>query len=115
MFENTNNEDAIPATLVEGEAVISAEYIEKNKEAIEELVEKYKEASQPKETPKPQETKKKSELPVAIHSTRNVTWEGVGKVYIGYNIVTPENADKWLTRNHTRLATPQEVAKEFGL
>lgn len=52
---------------------------------------------------------------VAVHSTRNVTWNGVGKVYTGYNIVTQEQADKWLTRDHIRLATPQEVAKEFGL
>ena len=52
---------------------------------------------------------------VAIHSTRNVAWNGVGKVSTGYNIVTKEQADKWLTRNHVRLATPEEVAKEFGL
>lgn len=51
---------------------------------------------------------------VAIHSTKNVTWSGVGKVYRGYNIVTKEAAEKWLTRNHTRPATPEEVAKEFG-
>lgn len=51
---------------------------------------------------------------VAIHSTRNVTWQGVGKVYIGYNIVSKAAADQWLTRSHTRLATPEEVAKEFG-
>jgi hypothetical protein len=51
---------------------------------------------------------------VAIHSTRNVTWSEVGKVYRGYNIVTKEQADRWLTRDHTRLATPEEVAKEFN-
>jgi hypothetical protein len=38
----------------------------------------------------------------------------VGKVYRGYNIVTKEQADKWLTRDHIRLATPEEVAQEFG-
>jgi type IV secretion system protein VirD4 len=62
--------------------------------------------------------KKKAEAPVsekiAIHSTKNVTWQGVGKVYRGYNIVTQEAADQWLTRSHTRLATPEEVAREFG-
>ncbi len=57
---------------------------------------------------------KKSNKTVAIHSTKNVSWSGVGKVYRGYNIVTPEQADKWLTRSHVRLATPEEVAKEFG-
>jgi len=52
---------------------------------------------------------------VAIHSSKNATWSGVGSVYRGYNIVLPENAEKWLTRNHIRPATPEEVAKEFGL
>ena len=51
---------------------------------------------------------------VALYSTKNVNWEGVGKVYKGYNIVTPENSDKWLTRSHIRLATPEEVKKAFG-
>lgn len=51
---------------------------------------------------------------VAVHSTKNVSWPGVGKVYRGYNIVTKDQADKWLTRGHIRLATPEEVAQEFG-
>lgn len=58
--------------------------------------------------------KTKAELEkVAIYSSKNVTWNGVGKVYRGYNIVTKEAADKWLTRDHTRVATPEEVAGEF--
>lgn len=51
---------------------------------------------------------------VAIFSTRNVSWTGVGKVVTGYNIVKESEAKKWLTRSHVRLATPDEVAKEFG-
>jgi hypothetical protein len=51
---------------------------------------------------------------VAIYSTKNVTWSEVGKVYRGYNIVDKDAAEKWLTRPHTRIATPEEVAKEFG-
>lgn len=51
---------------------------------------------------------------VALHSTKNVTWNGVGKVYRGYNIVDQETANKWLTRDHIRIATPEEVAREFG-
>lgn len=58
--------------------------------------------------------KAKSEDTVAILSTRNVTWNGVGKVYRGYNIVSKEAAEKWLTRDHCRIATPEEVAKGFG-
>ena len=52
---------------------------------------------------------------VAIYSTKNVVWEGVGKVSKGYNIVTKAQAEKWLTIKHVRLATPEEVAQEFGL
>jgi hypothetical protein len=51
---------------------------------------------------------------VALHSTKNVTWPEVGKVYRGYNIVEKDAAEKWLTRSHIRTATPEEVAKEFG-
>jgi hypothetical protein len=69
----------------------------------------------PKESKKPA---KKSSAPkkdtVALYSTKNVTWPGVGKVYRGYNIVEKDAAEKWLTRSHIRTATPEEVAKEFG-
>jgi hypothetical protein len=64
--------------------------------------------------PKPAKVATKVQETVAIHSTKNVTWQGVGKVFIGYNIVTKEASAQWLKRGHTRLATPEEVAKEFG-
>jgi hypothetical protein len=51
---------------------------------------------------------------VAIHSTKNVRWAEVGSVSRGYNIVTKAQADKWLTRSHVRIATPEEVKKAFG-
>jgi hypothetical protein len=51
---------------------------------------------------------------VAIHSTKNVSWPGVGKILKGYNIVTKANAEKWLNRSHVRSATPEEVARSFG-
>ena len=69
----------------------------------------------PKESRKPSNklpTEKKET--VALYSTKNVTWSEVGKVYRGYNIVEKDAADKWLTRSHIRVATPEEVAKEFG-
>jgi|688.fasta_scaffold1519692_1 hypothetical protein len=59
--------------------------------------------------------KKTAEKTVALLSTRNVSWNGVGKVEVGYNIVTEEQAEKWLTRNHITLATPEDVAKGYGL
>lgn len=64
--------------------------------------------------PAPAKKKETTEEKVAVFSTKNVTWAEVGKVYRGYNIVTKEAADKWLTRDHIRIATPEEVAKEFG-
>jgi hypothetical protein len=70
--------------------------------------------SEPKPVKKAAAKKPAKEDTVAIHSTRNVTWEGVGKVYRGYNIVTKEAAEQWQTRSHIRIATPEEVAKEFG-
>jgi hypothetical protein len=51
---------------------------------------------------------------VAIHSTRNVVWPGVGNVEKGYNIVSEEVAEKWLTRSHIRQAAPEEISQEFG-
>lgn len=52
---------------------------------------------------------------VAIHSTRNMHWEGVGKISKGFNIVSKEAADKWLTKGNIRIADPKEVAKGYGL
>jgi hypothetical protein len=61
-------------------------------------------------------TKPSSDLSekVAIHSTKSVRWEEVGAITKGYNIVTQAQADKWLTRGHVRIATPEEVQKAFG-
>lgn len=67
-----------------------------------------------KTKPKKAPAAKKIET-IAIHSTRNVNWQNVGKVEKGYNIKTKDEAEQWLTRNHIRLATPEEVAREFGV
>lgn len=72
-------------------------------------------ASVTKANKKPKAVEGKEVEKVAVYSSKNVTWTGVGKVYVGFNIVTKDQADKWLTRSHTRLATPDEVAKEFGV
>jgi hypothetical protein len=59
--------------------------------------------------------KKKEVEKVALHSTKNVSWPGVGKISKGYNIVNADKAESWLTRDHVRTAAPEEVAREFGL
>jgi hypothetical protein len=52
---------------------------------------------------------------IPIHSQKNMHWNGVGSIKSGYNIVTKEAADKWLTRKGVRKATAEEVASHYGL
>lgn len=66
---------------------------------------------------KDEETVQKIENPkekIAIHSDRNIHWNGVGALEKGYNIVTKEASVKWLTHKSVREATPAEVAKHYG-
>ena len=56
----------------------------------------------------------KDDKTIAIRSTKNVSWVGVGKVSTGINIVSQKEADQWLTRDHITLVTPEEVKLEFG-
>ena len=51
---------------------------------------------------------------VAIYSPKNIFWNGVGTLSVGYNIVSREASEMWLTRKGIREATPQEVAKHYG-
>lgn len=51
---------------------------------------------------------------VALFSTKSVYWHGVGKLNLGYNIVTKSQAEQWLTRNHVRAVEPEEIAREFN-
>jgi hypothetical protein len=51
---------------------------------------------------------------VAVHSSKNLSWQGVGKLSPGYNILTKEIAEKWLTNKYVREAAPEEVATYYG-
>ena len=51
---------------------------------------------------------------VAIYSLRNLSWVGVGALTEGYNIVTKEAADQWVTNKSVRAATPEEVKRAYG-
>lgn len=51
---------------------------------------------------------------VAIYSAKNIFWNGIGTLNVGYNIVSKEASEMWLTRNGVREATPQEIAKHYG-
>ena len=50
---------------------------------------------------------------VLIHSSKSVSWSGVGNIIWGLNLVSKKQADQWLTRDHVRLATEEE-ASEFN-
>jgi len=52
---------------------------------------------------------------VAVYSSKNIHWEGVGKLSKGFNVVSKDAAEKWLTKDGIRLADPKEVAKGYGL
>jgi hypothetical protein len=51
---------------------------------------------------------------VAVYSLRNLSWIGIGTLTEGYNIVTKEDADKWITNKSVRTATPEEVKRAYG-
>ena len=68
----------------------------------------------PRSTPKVSNKKADSVEKVAVFSTKNISVPGLGKVYRGYNIVSKDAADQWATKSYIRIATPEEVAKEFG-
>lgn len=61
-----------------------------------------------------QETKSDDNNKVAIWSEKNLSWSEVGRISKGYNIVTKEAADKWLSKAGIRKATAQEVATYYG-
>jgi hypothetical protein len=47
---------------------------------------------------------------VALFSKGNLNWTEVGKLVSGYNLVSKNDADKWLKIKNVRLATPEEIA-----
>jgi hypothetical protein len=51
---------------------------------------------------------------VAVYSSRNLSWTGVGALSKGYNIVTKEECDQWLTHKAVRQASPEEVKRAYG-
>ena len=58
--------------------------------------------------------KKEDPEKVALWSAKNIRWSIVGELSKGYNIVTKEAAEKWLTQRGIRLATPEEVATYYS-
>jgi hypothetical protein len=51
---------------------------------------------------------------VALYSDKNIYWDGLGDLKVGYNIVSKEASEKWITRKAVRIAQPEEVASYYG-
>ena len=51
---------------------------------------------------------------VALYSTRNIHWNGLGAITVGYNIVSKEASEKMVTHKSVRIASPEEVASYYG-
>jgi predicted nucleic acid-binding protein len=139
-----NAEEILPAMLQQGESLIPEElankytkFVEdlKNKENVEKMIKSEKKppantkstsvksvaedaigSSSAEKTQKDKApVSKTGKVTTAIYSSKNVNWQGVGKVVKGFNIVSHAEAEKWLTRKHVRVATPEEVAAEYGV
>ena len=80
------------------------------RDILEVLVSFFPEEGKPEGYKVPSESEEK----IAIYSTKNIYWNGLGKIEKGYNIVAKEASEKWLTRKAVREATPEEVAKHYG-
>lgn len=134
---NTKNKDVPLAQLQDGETLIPHPLIEQYNEAVKAQEERENVISSDKIATNPNVSVVSNEdnvigsgsanrkessvesLPneketVAVYSTKNVSWSGVGQVSKGYNIVTKQAAEKWSTRDHIRIASPEEVARDFG-
>jgi hypothetical protein len=51
---------------------------------------------------------------VAVYSSKNLFKYGLGELKIGYNIVTKEASNSWVSNNSVRIATPEEVSKAYS-
>jgi hypothetical protein len=51
---------------------------------------------------------------VALHSQRNLHMDNLGALKVGYNIVSKEASEKWLTHKLVRIAPPEELASYYG-
>jgi hypothetical protein len=51
---------------------------------------------------------------VALYSDRNIHMDSLGALSVGYNIVSKEASEKWLTHRLVRIAQPEEVASYYA-
>lgn len=79
------------------------------KEIIEVIMSWMPNEQKPDAKAKPEPKKK-----VAVYALKNLHWSQIGSLKAGYNIVTKEESEKWLSHKAVRIATPEEIAKHYG-
>lgn len=68
-----------------------------------------------KEAPKPKLASKEGTVStVALFASRNISWNGLGKLVKGYNLVPAEAAKQWLTLDSVKAVTPEEIKTNLG-
>ena len=50
---------------------------------------------------------------IALYSQRNIHMAELGALTVGYNIVSKEASEKWLTHRLVRTATPEELVSYY--
>jgi len=51
---------------------------------------------------------------MAVHSTRNIHWAGLGNLKIGYNVISLKQAEVMLTHKAVRSVTTEELVSYYG-
>jgi len=51
---------------------------------------------------------------VALYSSKNLFKYNLGELSVGYNIVSKEDAENWLSHKAVRVAEPEEIAAYYG-
>lgn len=64
-------------------------------------------------TAKPEKPSKQPYNKVCVYSQKNIHVPGLGKLLRGYQMLDKNIADQWLDKPYARIATPEEVAREF--
>ena len=67
----------------------------------------------PKEKPELIATPAQQEK-VAVYSERNLHWVGVGELKAGYNIITKDQAEQWISNKSVREASPEELKGAYS-
>ncbi len=110
IINDSNDEVLAVEETVEAPAEIKEEAVVEITEEAAPVVEAPK-----AEKPKKEKAAKSDADTVALFAERNISWSGVGQLKAGYNLVSKEDADKWLSGSlKVRVATPEEIAAKVA-